>query len=153
MLRVPLFLFLLATPAHATEFTFSVPIKSGPLLGTIATGTIDLEDGVFTGVGTETFAAPNNPFPNAGDIVSFELTILTLDFSEATTISGPTDFRIVFENGEVTQFSYLGALFNPGASAFLTIDAKKSEADIRTTGGKGEELRSLGGPVTFVQVN
>lgn len=144
---------LLAAPAYATEFTFSVPMKSGPLLGTVAVGSIDLEDSVFTGTGTEVFTIPNNFIPSTGDILAFELTALTLTFTDAESIGGPGDLRIVFEDGVVTQFSYLGALTNPGASAFLTIDSSKNQADLRTTGGEGQQLRSLGGPFTFVQIN
>ena len=73
----------LATPSLATEINFTLPIKSGPLLGQIGTGTIDLEDGTFTGQGTEIFFDPDFPQsnPSTGDIVGFSFTVLTLTFT------------------------------------------------------------------------
>ncbi|NNL34712.1 MAG: hypothetical protein HKP35_02730 [Silicimonas sp.] len=153
MLRFLFPAILAAVPASATEFTFSVPMKSGPLLGEIATGTIDLQDGVYTGTGTEIFAAPGSPIQNAGDIVRFDLNVLTLTFTEADRIGNPIELRITFQDGVVTQFHYSGALFDPGASAFLTISHSVNKADLRTTGGKGEQLQSIGSPFTFVQNN
>ena len=152
MIRFLLPFFLAATPAIATEFTFTVPMKSGPLFGDILTGSIDLEDGEFTGKGTETFFGVGHAVPDAGDIVGFTLNVRTLTFTEANTLVGPTSFMIRFVDGEVSDLTYVGALFSPGASAFLTINTSKNEADLRTTGGQGEELRSLGGPFSFTLV-
>lgn len=153
MFKAPIFLaaFTLASPVLATEFTFTVPMKSGPLFGDIVTGNIDLEDGIYTGTGTEIFAAPGHPIQGAGDIVGFTLNVRTLTFTEANRLGSPVEFMIRFDKGIVTQFMFNGALFSPGASAFLTISSSKNEADLRTTGGQGEELRSVGGPFTFAQ--
>ncbi len=152
MFKFLLPLLLAATPTIATEFTFTVPMKSGPLFGDVLTGSIDLEDGVFTGNGTESFFGAGHSVRGAGDIVGFTLNVRTLTFTEANNLVSPTGFVVRFENGVVTQLIYLGALSSPGGSAFLTIDTSKNEADIRTTGGQGEELRSVGGPFTFTLV-
>jgi len=151
LLSLPLALSLAAS-ASATEVQFSAPIKSGPLLGVVATGTIDLEDGIYTGQGTEVFTPPGGPNPNTGDIVGFEVSISTLTFTGQDNLLGPNDFRLVFNKGIVTQFLFSGAVFNPGASLFISLGANPVVFDVRTTGGQGQQLQSIGGPIEFTVV-
>ena len=143
-----------AFAAQATEVTFTFPLKSGPLLGEIATGTIDLEDGIFTGNGSEVFVLPGaqQNFRGSGQILSFSVSISTLTFTEANRIGSLTDFIVRFQDGTVDQLSYSGALFNPGASLFLTVTKSVSKGDVRTTSGTGTQLQSLGGPFEFTVI-
>ena len=141
-------------PAQATELNFTIPLKSGPLLGEVATGTIDLEDGIFTGIGSEVFVLPaaQQNFPGSGQIVSFNVSVLTLTFTEANNIGSLNDFMIRLQDGSVDQLLYSGAIFNPGASLFLTVNKGNSKGDFRTTSGTNTQLQSLGGPLEFTLI-
>jgi len=108
--------------AAPLQFTFDMRVDSvntgTVVINDIFAGEFFIDDSNFSGIGIEDFS-PTSP-PSTGELLSFDVDILSSSFSSGDDFGFPSFPRVIFENGSVTQMEFESTTLDPQLTIFLT---------------------------------